>query len=119
MPINQRYLVEKKEPDSSDSRWYNLYSDGWCEQGGQIASDGTNHDATVTFLKPFIDTNYFFAKTNNNDYTSTYVAKYLNNVITYSTSQVVIGIANKETGNTHWRACGYTSIVKSQSIIKY
>lgn len=93
----------------SGTDWYRIWSDGWCEQGGQAVPDGTNHDVTITFLKPFIDTNYFFTKTNNNNYTSSYAAKYLNNVITYSTSQVVIGVANSEIGNTHWQASGYIS----------
>jgi hypothetical protein len=36
--------------------WYRIYSDGWCEQGGTtIFSD----DWTLTFLKPFRDSNYY------------------------------------------------------------
>lgn len=36
--------------------WYNVYSNGWCEQGGQITSGTSN--ISVAFLKPFINTNY-------------------------------------------------------------
>ena len=32
--IAERVLVAKKEATTEDSTWYNLYSDGWCEQGG-------------------------------------------------------------------------------------
>ena len=32
--------------------WYRVWSDGWCEQGGYTGV------GTVTFLKPFINTNY-------------------------------------------------------------
>lgn len=34
--------------------WYRIYSDKWCEQGGLIPND----NATITFLKPFANTNY-------------------------------------------------------------
>ncbi len=31
----QRFLIDKKEATDADPTWYNIYSDGWCEQGGQ------------------------------------------------------------------------------------
>lgn len=37
--------------------WYRVYSDKWCEQGGRATNEGGN-TATITFLKPFINTNY-------------------------------------------------------------
>lgn len=37
------------------TEWYRVWSDGWVEQGGYKALDSTG---TVTFLKPFQDTNY-------------------------------------------------------------
>lgn len=39
----------------SGTSWYRVYSDGWCEQGG-VSATGTS--ASVTFLKPFKNTNY-------------------------------------------------------------
>ena len=33
--------------------WYRVYSDGWCEQGGHA-----DKGVTVSFIKPFKDTNY-------------------------------------------------------------
>ena len=36
------------------TEFYRVWSDGWCEQGGNVT--GTN--ITVTLMKPFIDTNY-------------------------------------------------------------
>lgn len=44
------------ETYSNGTDWYRVWSDGWCEQGGQ-SSTYANATAT-TFLKPFIDTNY-------------------------------------------------------------
>lgn len=37
----------------SGTKWYEVYNDGWIRQGGII-----NAGATVTFLKPFKNTNY-------------------------------------------------------------
>ena len=36
--------------------WYRIWSDGWIEQGGYVSSIATG--GTITFLKPFKDTNY-------------------------------------------------------------
>ena len=36
--------------------WYRVWSDGWCEQGGRQSIN--NNGVTVTYLKPFKDTNY-------------------------------------------------------------
>jgi hypothetical protein len=49
------------ETYSNDWSWYRVYSDGWCEQGGQ-ATASTNYSAsgTVVFLKEFRDTKYQF-----------------------------------------------------------
>ena len=30
----ERFLIKKKEPTEGDISWYNIYSDGYCEQGG-------------------------------------------------------------------------------------
>lgn len=50
----QRVLVNKKEPTETDSTWYNLYSDGWLEQGGQLIGSKN----TLVFSIPYRDTNY-------------------------------------------------------------
>lgn len=47
------------ETYKNGSSWYRIWSDGWCEQGGRSASVGQDSNTTVTFLKPFIDTNYY------------------------------------------------------------
>lgn len=45
------HIVETYQNGAS---WYRVYSDGWCEQGGYASMDVTS----ITFLKPFVDTNY-------------------------------------------------------------
>ena len=54
--IGQRILVESKQAKDSDPTWYNVYSDGWCEQGGQ--QNLSSGICTVTFPKTFKDTTY-------------------------------------------------------------
>ena len=39
----------------SGTSWYRIWSDKWCEQGGQIKANGSY---SVTYLKPFKDANY-------------------------------------------------------------
>lgn len=55
---DERVLVASSK---TDTEWYNYYSDGWLEQGGEIPG-GTG---TVTYPKDFIDTKYYF---NRNSY---------------------------------------------------
>ncbi len=54
---NARILIDKKEPTDDDPSWYNLYSDGWLEQGGLTEAVT---DAKIVFPKAFKDKNYFF-----------------------------------------------------------
>ena len=49
------YVVENYKNGSS---WYRIWSDGWIEQGGKTAQRSGNGYIAVTFLKPFVDTNY-------------------------------------------------------------
>ena len=53
VPVSKGILEESYKSGAS---WYRVYSDGWCEQGGKI--NATAYGTTVTFLKPYIDTNY-------------------------------------------------------------
>ena len=53
---NHVYLIESPciiESQTTANGWYRVWSDGWCEQGGEFVNA-----STITFLKPFIDTNY-------------------------------------------------------------
>lgn len=48
---------------SSGTSWYRVWSDGWIEQGGSRGSCGTDNYVTITFHKPFKNTNYCFLET--------------------------------------------------------
>ena len=54
---NNRVLIEKKEPTEADPTWYNLYNDGWCEQGGSIVY-GAVSSYIITYPIEMTDTNY-------------------------------------------------------------
>ena len=56
--LDRRILVDKKEATDDDPSWYNLYSDGWCEQGGQTPS--VNADRyTINLVKTMINSDYY------------------------------------------------------------
>lgn len=52
VPSSKGILIESYVNGTS---WYRVYSDGWCEQGGYVTGAS---NFTVTFLKPFVNTNY-------------------------------------------------------------
>ena len=52
-----RYVVEAYQNGTSG---YRLWSDNWCEQWNSSMSDLTL-DTTITFFKPYRDTNYFLS----------------------------------------------------------
>lgn len=60
LPIrtSERVLIAKKEATNEDKTWYNLYSDGWCEQGGTVLNVTPNAWVNIKFLLPLINTNY-------------------------------------------------------------
>lgn len=105
---SERVLVAKKEATDADPTWYNLYSDGWCEQGG--FSDITYGQVTpiiINFPKEFIDTDYTpLVTTTQQTAWGTVTAK------TTSTMEIrgCTYDGNGYTQPTHWQASGYTAV---------
>lgn len=99
--VNHTNSAQVIETYQNGSSWYRIYSDGWCEQGGNVLVNAT---LTLTFLKPFKDTNYkFFVQ-------STYkggntIVMVMNN--TKSISSIQISPGYYSSGNSDWVACGY------------
>lgn len=52
-----RYIVESKKATDEDLTWYNLYSDGWCEQGG-YNEVSVSTEITVTLPKSYLAADY-------------------------------------------------------------
>lgn len=57
-----RFLVDSQVSNTGNHRWFNLYSDGWLEQGGYITPGAVNANwsgyQTITFPKAYKDTAY-------------------------------------------------------------
>lgn len=105
---SKRILVDKKEPTADDLSWYNLYSDGWCEQGGQLSLGTANAYVPITLLKSYKDTSYSVTATNAGATatSTTYNVKVGNNN-TNTTDKVYLLCTNANTG-VIWRTAGYT-----------
>lgn len=113
LPVTSRYLIEKQEVSSNDSRWYNLYSDGWCEQGGKVSSA-----STVTLLKEYKNTDYtsLSSTIRNNSASSDEGCA---SVYVKSTTQIYVSAGAYMYG-VYWYTCGYCSIsLNKKDIIKY
>ena len=108
LPINQRVLVEKKEPDANDLRWYNLYSDGWCEQGFCPESASAASISTIDLLKAYKDTNY-----------DVLLSGYSGDWYPRFNSKTMTTVTFKQAMRTSWYTCGYTSTNIGKTIIKY
>lgn len=100
------YLVESYTDGTSG---YRLYSDGFCEQRGYSNVD-SNTLRTITFLKPYKDTNYVVtlgASNINDNNQNSRIAK----VASITTKNMVVtGIFNNALGadfHFYWRTCGY------------
>ena len=61
-----RVLIDSKKPTRDDPDWYNLYSDGWCEQGG-LNTDNSTTERIQTLLKPYKNSCYSIQVSYNSD----------------------------------------------------
>lgn len=82
--------------------WYRIWSDGWCEQGGYLAAS----NQTITFLKSFKDTSYYFGYMPNKASHATSGGYYYYSSATVS-SITVVDSADTIARGTKWYACGY------------
>lgn len=94
------------ETYSNGTEWYRVWSDGWCEQGGIKDTSGS-----VTFLKPFINTNYIITTGMLAEQDVYYaVGVHINPTPTttgFSASMWNNSSAGGDFGSWYWRAEGY------------
>ena len=105
MPTKQPQIIETY---SSGTSWYRVYSDGWCEQGGNIPPISYDN-YQIDLLKNFKDTNYTVTLQ-----LSSTITKYVDKLIVKSTNW-----GSSWHLSCDWQACGYTSINTDKTIIKY
>ena len=85
--------------------WYRVWSDGWCEQGGNIAGGTDNTNFEVTLLKAYADTNYDVGFTSLSNNSSTYgITWQFGKIFPSTISKFICSRVNFARG---WRACGY------------
>ena len=93
------YLVQSYVNGRS---WYRVYSDGWCEQGGQITV--TVAATNITLLKSYKDNNYNAVGCQANTNTAGY---HTINVAAYSATQIQIRQNSVGSPLVNWIAMGY------------
>lgn len=93
------YLVQSYVNGKS---WYRVYSDGWCEQGGQITV--TVAATNITLLKSYKDNNYNAVGCQANTDTAGY---HTINVAAYNATQIQIRQNVVGTPLVNWIAMGY------------
>ena len=83
--------------------WYRVYSDGWCEQGGANNSGDIGGWQTVSFIKPYSNTDYYISVVEVN---STYRSFNIDGTHSdYFRYEAISVVGNK----IRWYACGYIS----------
>lgn len=87
----------------NETDWYNLYSNGWCEQGGYCTAGSTTN---VTLLKQYKDTNYAVLSSLIRDNGNSYGVNYQ---ITSSSGFNLYTYGNASNSAKTWRAYGYVS----------
>jgi hypothetical protein len=101
VPENRGILVEKSSKDILP-RWYRVYADGWCEQGGSFTC--TSAGQILTYLKSFIDTNYTMSASGGTNKFGTIA------FFDRTTTQCACWISDDDSFNAgviDWQACGY------------
>ncbi len=103
LPQNADYVVESYT-DPETGNWYRVYKSGWVEQGGFLSALGSLQ--TITFIKPFNSTSYYFNRCNAYNSTASSGFQDEGYVNKTSTSIQVYTQGTKYITNTNWYACG-------------
>jgi hypothetical protein len=113
--MRNRMLIGKMEADSGDigKRWYNLYSDGYLEQGGRYTGTmATSYSATILLVKPYRDVHYNISISSaglNNDKLGEH-GENIENVTTTSFTYFYYTSASADgTNGFYWSTKGYVS----------
>lgn len=97
------YLVDSGETSTT---WYRKYSDGWVEQGGNVASVGYNKPASVTYPVAFGDSNFSLCVGNKAN--NTEINYSIMSVKSCTQTGCVVHNGSSATGPMTWFACGYS-----------
>lgn len=107
---NSRYLIYSY---SSGTEWCNIYSDGWCEQGGYYNNTSTSTGiATITLHREFMHADYTIMRLDNKGtFTNNSATQYIANFteITPTTASFRVD-TNSYILGFKWVAKGYTYV---------
>lgn len=102
----KRVLVAKQEATANGTPWFNLYSDGWLEQGG---TNGALVAAWVSqayqLPRSFKDTNYYVKVSSGHTAQTSDEA-----TVTFKGTNAFSAVAYNSTGLGMWYACGYAKV---------
>ena len=116
--LGRRVLVDSKQPTATSPSWYNLYSDGWLEQGGTYS--GTFDVTSVhSLLVPFADTTYSVLgeALDTSDVTVSWTARKTSFTTTSFTGEGFRGtIGNYGYNTLRWEAKGYAAGTPMENI---
>ena len=106
---SKRFLVKSYQ---NGSNWYNLYSDGWCEQGGEIKRSETTQ--SILLHKTYKNNNYsiFIQPYSTIERTDGIPVLSYEAPSKKTTSEFIYNSYTNYSG-CYWRTCGYTSTVHS------
>lgn len=108
LKVGGRELV-KSYKNGTD--WYNIYSDGWCEQGGRYYNNASVAN-TINLHKSFIDTNYsvLVDRGVNGTYNNNINGQHAGEPYDFTTASFKVNTYASTGLNTiQWRAYGYVS----------
>lgn len=117
--LGGRVLVDSKQPTATSPSWYNLYSDGWLEQGS-VYSGTFNMTSVHNLLIPFADTNYSILgeALDPYDYAVSWTARKTSFTTTSFTGEGFRGTTGNYTYNTlRWEAKGYAANTPMENIM--
>lgn len=106
LTIASKQVVTLVATWKSGKSWYRKYSDGWIEQGGEVAVRGnTKSWETVTFPTAFSNTNYTIITSSLNADSDT---NYTDSAATVRSRTVTsCALRNWDYQGNTWYACGY------------
>lgn len=108
----KRYLIASSV---SGTEWCDVYSDGWCEQGGVANRSSSN---IVNLHTEMADTNYsvFICGFNQHAYGYTTTASRTTTQFSFNTAD---DNSDNNAGNFYWRINGYADVSNYESDVLY
>ena len=108
-----RELVAKQDPTTDNNyTWYNLYSDGWIEQGGLLPQENTVSSAT--FPQEMKDNNYTLIRVQN---TTQNIQSYYPGWTSGTSTRTATGFTYNSIADSLYQVLGYAAAQQTNHII--